>query len=147
MTAVGEEIAAAGEVGRQMTRRRPARRALYHVVLGAHLRKLRERRGIPVARIASRFGVSEALLSKIENGRRGASPASLAIYCDVLGVPVLDLLADVARMHREMVDPFDPLLRTTLTPTMRALDGLALYAGIPRRHMPEALHQRSARTE
>lgn len=147
MTAVGEEIAAAGEVGRRMTRRRPARRALYHVVLGGHLRKLREGRGIPVARIASRFDVSEALLSKIENGRRGASPASLAIYCDVLGVPVLDLLADVARMHREMVDPFDPLLRTTLTPTMRALDGLALYAGIPRRHMPEALHQRSARTE
>jgi transcriptional regulator with XRE-family HTH domain len=147
VTAVGEEIAAAGEVGWQVTRRRPARRALYHVVLGAHLRKLRERRGIPVAGIASRFDVSEALLSKIENGRRGPSPASLAMYCDVLGVPVLDLLADVARMHREMVDPFDPLLRATLTPAMRALDGLALYAGIPRRHMPEALHQRSARTE
>ncbi|MDU0289207.1 helix-turn-helix transcriptional regulator [Saccharothrix longispora] len=147
MTVVGEEVEAAGEVGRRMTRRRPARRALYHVVLGAHLRKLRERRGVSIARIAEHFDVSQALLIKVENGRRGPSPASLAMYCEVLGLPMLDLLADVAELHREMVDPFDPLLRTALTPDMRALDGLALYAGIPRRHMPEVLHQRSNRAE
>ncbi|MDQ2582925.1 helix-turn-helix domain-containing protein [Saccharothrix yanglingensis] len=85
MTAVGEEVEAAGEVGRRMTGRRPARRALHHVVLGAHLRKLRERRGVSTARIAAHFDVSQALLIKVENGRRAASPASLAMYCEVLG--------------------------------------------------------------
>jgi transcriptional regulator with XRE-family HTH domain len=129
------------------TERKPARRVLYHEVLGAYLRQLRQERELSISQIAAPFEVSEALLSKIENGRRGPSPATLALYCEVLDMPLLELLADVAKRHREMVDPFDPLLRATLTPAMRALDGLALYAGIPRRHMPEALHQRSARTE
>ncbi|MBB5808211.1 transcriptional regulator with XRE-family HTH domain [Saccharothrix ecbatanensis] len=122
--------------------RQPPRRATYQEVLGAHLRALRRQRDVKASVIAERFEVSEALLSKVERGARGPSPATLAMYCEVLGVPLLDLLADVAMRHRELLDPFDPLLRLELPPYVRALDGLALYAGIPARHMPRSVPAR-----
>jgi transcriptional regulator with XRE-family HTH domain len=124
------------------TERKPARRVLYHEVLGAYLRQLRQERELSISQIAAPFEVSEALLSKIENGRRGPSPATLALYCEVLDMPLLELLADVAKRHREMVDPFDPLLRVKLPTYVRILDGLALYAGVPGRHMPKSLYSR-----
>lgn len=129
------------------TKRKPARRALYHAVLGEHLRMLREERDMPLSRVARRFDVSMALLSKVERGTRGASPASLSLYCEVLDVPLLELLADVAVRHREAVDPFDPLLRVQVPPHLRALDGLAAYAGIPGRHLSEVFHDHQHTSE
>ncbi|MDQ2586010.1 helix-turn-helix domain-containing protein [Saccharothrix yanglingensis] len=119
--------------------RQPARRSVYYQVLGAHLRQLRRRRDVSTVDMAERFGVSVAMFSKIEQGTRGPSPAALEMYAEVTGVPLLELLAGAATRHRERLDPFDLLLRVELPEHVRALDGLALYAGIPARHMPRSL--------
>jgi transcriptional regulator with XRE-family HTH domain len=110
---------------------RSGRRVVYHEVLGAHLRNLRRVRKVKLAAIAKRFDVSVARLTKVENGTRGPSPATLEMYSEVLQVPLLDLLADVADRYRELLDPFDPALGVRLSPCVRSLHGLALYAGIP----------------
>ncbi|MCS7484410.1 helix-turn-helix domain-containing protein [Umezawaea endophytica] len=108
--------------------RRSAHRADYHRVLGVHLRALREAQGITGLEMAERFGMSTAWVSKIENGQRGPSPASLGHYCDALEIGVVDLLAQVGityRLHRNPFSTQEPS-QTTLW-----LDGLALYAGFP----------------
>jgi transcriptional regulator with XRE-family HTH domain len=108
--------------------RGPAQRADYHRVLGRHLRALREARGITGVDLAERFDISASAVSKIENGTRSPSPASLGFYCEALEVDVLDLLAQVGltyRLHRNPFSAREPSQISLL------LDGLALYAGVP----------------
>ena len=89
--------------------------------------------------MAARFGISVAMLTKIERGTRGPSPAALEMYSKVTSVPLLELLAQVAVRHREHRNPFDALLAVELPEYVRALDGPALYADIPARRMPKVL--------
>ncbi|MFT7841358.1 helix-turn-helix transcriptional regulator [Saccharothrix sp. BKS2] len=115
---------------KSVERGRAGRRTVYHEVLGTHLRDLRRERKVKLVVIAKRFNVSVARLSKVENGTRGPSPATLAVYSEVLQVPLLDLLANVVDRYRESLDPFDPALRVQLPAHVRSLHGLALYVGI-----------------
>lgn len=59
--------------------------------VGRHLRRLRRRRGLTLAAVASQAGMSESFLSQLERGRTGASLDSLARLTQALGVRVADL--------------------------------------------------------
>jgi DNA-binding transcriptional regulator YiaG len=47
---------------------------------GAHLRAIREARGLSLRALAEPAGVSHVFLSDVEHGRRSASPRALAAY-------------------------------------------------------------------
>jgi hypothetical protein len=82
------------------------------------------------------FGVSTALISKLEVGRRGVSPQALGVYCDVLDVSPLDLVRDVAAQYRVECDPFRADNYERIRGSVRVLDGLALFADLPERYLP-----------
>ena len=118
------------------TRRAQRRRCQYDRIIGAHLRALRREADIGPAAIVRAFGVSAALISKLEQGRRGLSSQALGMYCDVLDVSPLDLLMDVAEQYRAECDPFLPAGYRAIRRSVRVLDGLALYADLPERYLP-----------
>jgi transcriptional regulator with XRE-family HTH domain len=60
----------------------PARRR----ELGAALRALRAGTGLPAQEVAGRLGFSHSKLSRLENGRRGASPADIGLLCELYQV-------------------------------------------------------------
>ncbi len=119
--------------------RRPPLRSAYHAVLGGHLRRLRVEKGVPTSLLVEGFDVSTALISKVERGQRGMSASSLGVYCDALGVDLLDMLGEVAARYRQEHDPFDVMTPAALPYFVRQLDGLALFAQIPERFLPAGL--------
>ena len=121
--------------------RRVVSRPEYNQLLGAHLRGLRKERGVKSIHVASVFGVSAAMLSKVEAGTRAPSTSSLAVYCDALEVDMLRLLGDVADRYRQESDPFGLLGHGGVPAQLRALDGLALFVDLPARFLPSELHQ------
>lgn len=52
---------------------------------GAHLRALRERRGLSLREMARRLAWSASYLSDVERGRRAATPTVWACYRAILG--------------------------------------------------------------
>jgi transcriptional regulator with XRE-family HTH domain len=112
------------------------RRGDYDRVMGGHLRSLRREAGVLPVVMARAFGVSTALISKVEQGRRGLSSQALGMYCDVLDVSPLDLFLDVAEQYRTQCDPFRPAAYRAIRGSVRVLDGLALYADLPERYLP-----------
>jgi hypothetical protein len=119
-----------------MSGRPLARRWHYDRVMGAHLRALRRESGVRPVSMSRAFGVSTALISKLEVGRRGVSPQALGIYCDVLDVSPLDLIRDVAAQYRAECDPFRADSYRGIRGSVRVLDGLALFADLPERYLP-----------
>lgn len=63
-----------------------------HGTLGAHLRAVREHRGVTARSLARALDVSPATISQIENGRTGLSAARLRHIADVLGVGVSEII-------------------------------------------------------
>lgn len=120
-----------GAIGRPQPRR-----AEYDRVMGVHLRALRKEAGVRPAVMVEEFGVSTALISKVERGSRGLSSQGPGIYCDVLDVSPLDLLVDVAEQYRAQCDPYQPARYRSVRSSVRVLDGLALYADLPERYLP-----------
>ena len=118
---------------------RPAVRSEYHAALGSYLRTLRNERGVKPAAMAAEYGVSDALISKAERGRRGLSALSLSVYCDALNVDLLDMLADVAAKYRQEQEPLRLLDFSGVPYFVRQLDGLALFAEIPEPYLPLGL--------
>ena len=116
--------------------RRQARRSDYNRIMGCHLRTLRRERGIRPAVMIEGFGISAALVSKVERGTRGPSADSLGMYCDVLELDPFDLVGDVAALYRAEHGSFALADYLCVPARLRALDGLALYAGIPERYLP-----------
>ncbi|MFD9734268.1 helix-turn-helix domain-containing protein [Umezawaea sp. NPDC059074] len=104
--------------------------------MGAHLRALRRELDVQPGVMARAFGVSTALISKVEQGRRGLSTQALGMYCDVLDVSPLDLLMDVAEQYRAECDPFLPDGYRAIRRSVRVVDGLALYVDLPERYLP-----------
>jgi transcriptional regulator with XRE-family HTH domain len=119
--------------------RRPPLRSAYHAVLGVHLRRLRVEKGVRTSLLVEGFDVSTALISKVERGQRGMSAQSLGVYCDALGVDLLETLSEVAVRYRQEHDPFDVLASAAVPYFVRQLDGLALFAQIPERFLPAGL--------
>lgn len=63
--------------------------------VGARLRIARHRRGITLAELARRCGVSESFLSQVERGRTSASISSLRSIASALGLTMSDLFDPV----------------------------------------------------
>jgi len=102
--------------------------------LGAELRSTREKKSIPLARIASETRISLRHLESIEEGRYGDLPggmynrAFLRGYCDVLGIdpaPVLE------RYEAESTpSPEKPSKAPTAPRPERRVPALALWSGM-----------------
>lgn len=60
--------------------------------IGERLREVRMRRGLSLRDLAGRCGLSASFLSQVERGRSALSIVSLLAICEILQVPVTDLL-------------------------------------------------------
>ena len=67
--------------------------------IGHNVRELRQQQGLTVAEMATRVGISKAMLSKIENAQTSCSLSTLALLAKGLDVPVTSLFrgSDVER--------------------------------------------------
>ncbi|HEX5144196.1 MAG TPA: XRE family transcriptional regulator [Mycobacterium sp.] len=67
--------------------------------IGHNVRLLRQQQGLTVAEMATRVGISKAMLSKIENAQTSCSLSTLALLAKGLDVPVTSLFrgAEVER--------------------------------------------------
>ena len=67
--------------------------------IGQNVRLLRQQQGLTVADMATRVGISKAMLSKIENAQTSCSLSTLALLAKGLDVPVTSLFrgSDVER--------------------------------------------------
>ncbi|MEP2029682.1 MAG: XRE family transcriptional regulator [Paracoccaceae bacterium] len=63
------------------------------ISVGRTLARLRQERAIAANHLASRAGVSPAMVSRIENGQVSPSLTTLSALADALSVPVMALLA------------------------------------------------------
>ncbi|MEM1078828.1 MAG: helix-turn-helix domain-containing protein [Pseudomonadota bacterium] len=72
--------------------------------LAAHLRSLRERHGLTLARLAERSGLSRASLSRIENGEVSPTAETLGRLAAVYALPISQLLSPLNQ-------GFQPVLR------------------------------------
>lgn len=88
--------------------------------LGTELRRIRERCGITGQDMAARLGWLPSMVSRVETGKRTATPVEVATYtalCDVAGDELAELLAlavepDAYRMkrHGQLVDNLATLI-------------------------------------
>lgn len=78
------------------TRERPADDALetleLETAIARNVRELRQNSGVSVAEMATKIGISKAMLSKIENAQTSCSLGTLALLARGLDVPVTALL-------------------------------------------------------
>lgn len=63
--------------------------------IGAEIRKRRRRHDMTVLELAQRAGLSQGMLSKIENGQTSPSLSTLAALADALGVPISTLFSQM----------------------------------------------------
>ncbi|WP_166906898.1 XRE family transcriptional regulator [Mycobacterium sp. DL440] len=77
----------------------PVEELEFEAAIGRNVRRLRQQHGLTVADMASRVGISKAMLSKIENAQTSCSLSTLALLAKGLDVPVTSLFrgADVER--------------------------------------------------
>lgn len=70
--------------------------------MGSAVRRLRIDRGLTVTRLSTQAGVSQAMISRIEQGQVSPSLATLSALAGAMAVPVMALLAheaDTADVH------------------------------------------------
>ena len=72
-------------------------KAEIEVEVGRTLNRLRQERGLTVTALSAEAGVSQAMISRIENGQVSPSLATLSSLADALSVPVMALLAQADR--------------------------------------------------
>lgn len=61
---------------------------------GERIKKIREEQGIPLRIVAFHLGVDQAVLSKIENGKRKATKKHVELISDYFNVSMKELLID-----------------------------------------------------
>ena len=61
---------------------------------GERIRRLRDEKGTPLRIVAFHLGVDQAILSKIENGKRKATKKQVELISDYFNVPIKELLID-----------------------------------------------------
>lgn len=61
---------------------------------GEKIRKLRDEKGTPLRIVAFHLGVDQAVLSKIENGKRKATKKQVELISGYFNVPIKELLID-----------------------------------------------------
>ena len=60
--------------------------------IGARVARVREGMGLSMADLAGRVGVSQAQISRLENGKQGFRSSTLAKIAESLGIPPFYLL-------------------------------------------------------
>ena len=61
---------------------------------GEKIRKFREQKGTPLRIVAFHLGVDQAVLSKIENGKRKATKKQVELISDYFNVSIKELIID-----------------------------------------------------
>jgi transcriptional regulator with XRE-family HTH domain len=61
---------------------------------GERIRKLREEKGTPLRIVAFHLGVDQAVLSKIENGKRKATKKQVELISNYFNVQIKELIID-----------------------------------------------------
>lgn len=61
---------------------------------GERIKKIREEQGTPLRIVAFHLGVDQAVLSKIENGKRKATKKQVELFSDYFKVSMKELLID-----------------------------------------------------
>jgi len=61
-------------------------------ILGERLKTAREAKGYPQEKVAELIGMSAFHLGRIENGKKNVYLHKLALWCDVLDVPIEEIL-------------------------------------------------------
>lgn len=61
---------------------------------GERIKKIREEKGTPLRIVAFHLGVDQAVLSKIENGKRKATKKQVVLISDYFNVSMKELLID-----------------------------------------------------
>ncbi|SCG64814.1 helix-turn-helix domain-containing protein [Micromonospora coxensis] len=98
--------------------------SLLRRVIGAVLRRVRQRQGRTLREVAEAAGVSLPYLSEVERGRKEASSEVLAAICRALGISLSDLLEeardDLRRVERRVpAAPRAALARLDRVPAAR----------------------------
>lgn len=75
--------------------------------VGRHLRSARRRRGLTLAALAERAGMSESFLSQLERGRTGASLDSLQRLTQALEIRIADLFEPHHSRSATVLHPAD----------------------------------------
>jgi len=73
--------------------------------IGAQLRAYRTERGLTIAQLADRSGISKGMLSKLENRHASASLSTLARLADSLAVPVTAFFRGLEEEHEAYFVP------------------------------------------
>lgn len=81
-------------------------RDLYKKYLGIHLRKRRFEIGMTQDELEEKAGLSETVISKIENNERLPSSYTLYLITSAMGISIDQLNQDIARsIHEETNEP------------------------------------------
>ncbi|MEV2277047.1 hypothetical protein BJF83_07840 [Nocardiopsis sp. CNR-923] len=109
--------------------------------LGIDLRRLREQREMTNAEVARESGLSEATLSRIENGKRVVKPSELRVLMNLYGVTDPDQQARFAAMSKVSAkdnwwDDYDDVLPSGLGSYV----GLEAEADRLRSYHPSVIH-------
>lgn len=60
--------------------------------MGAHLRSLREQRGLSLRAVAAQTGINFSYIGQIEHGKRNASVATLGMLAECYRVPTWQVI-------------------------------------------------------
>lgn len=74
-------------------------------IIGANVRSLRTQHGLSVSELATKIGLSKAMLSKIENAQASCSLATLAMLAEGLEVSVTSLFRGIGSDHEAVYTP------------------------------------------
>jgi len=121
-------------------------------VIGAHIRKIRKDKGMTVDEVAKRTGVSQSMVSQIENGLTNPSLDTLWKISHCLGVPVFSFFKELSGLDVKITKRDDQRLMKMLHPNViyRILspaleNGLEVFELIVQpgeaRHFPQLEHQ------
>lgn len=92
--------------------------------IGARLRVLRKDRGLTLAELSARCGVSVSYLSAVEKGVNHPSLQTLAAVTEALGVRIPDVLVDEGQVHvRHGCVPNGPSAVVPVSHPLLQLDG------------------------
>lgn len=113
--------------------------------VGQRIVALRKQRGLTLLQVAGECGISEATLSRIENGQTGVSAEHLFVMAQLFGV-------DMADFFRHDAAPLMKGMRSIIRKGEAGLHPLARYASellhtdISSKHMLPAINHVTART-
>jgi transcriptional regulator with XRE-family HTH domain len=100
-------------------------------LIGAALRRARQRQGRTLREVADAAQVSMPYLSEVERGRKEASSEVLAAICRALGLRLSDLLEEV----RQDLTRLEPQ-RTTAVPARMRGESAQTSLCVAQRHVP-----------